>query len=311
MPTKVPKCDLIQSPRAPSPCSTIVSIAWRAEARSVTAISSGHSKMSVTAWARAGPMNTASSPYRAHRAARAASIPRDRWATGCHGSAPAGGQRLGVPGGREPGRVVQRHPLGPLQVDEVAQRPLAERHQRDLHARRVPAGQDREVGPLEMRRRADGGQDVGGQRQVQHLLLDHGNQRLFPGLHPGELAVGQALIRPALERELRVQVLTHQAVLDLAGLTQEVHQLPPGIHPQRRLSRRIARDVSGHGYHLTYGRAVATGPTVAPDRMSRRHANRVIPGYVVLPDALGARAKPRNERNHRYEYLPACGGAIG
>jgi len=40
---------VIQSPRAPSPCSTIVSIAWRAEARSVTASSSGHSKMSVTA----------------------------------------------------------------------------------------------------------------------------------------------------------------------------------------------------------------------------------------------------------------------
>src|SRR5580700_2647921 len=103
-----------------------------------------------------------------------------------------------------------------------------------------------------MRRRADGRQDVGGQGQVQHLLLDHGDQRLFPGLHPGELVVSQALIRPALERELRVQVLTHQAVLDLAGLTQQVHQLLPGIHPERRLSQRIVRDVSGHGYHLTY-----------------------------------------------------------
>ena len=89
IPTKVPKCDVIQSPRAPSPCSTIVSIAWRAEARSVTAISSGHSKMPVTAWARAGPMNTASSPYRAHRAARPASIPRYRWPTVCHCSGTA------------------------------------------------------------------------------------------------------------------------------------------------------------------------------------------------------------------------------
>jgi hypothetical protein len=54
------------------------------------------------------------------------------------------------------GRVVQRHPLRSFEVDEMAQRPLAEPHQRDLDARRVPAGQDREVGPLEMRRRADG-----------------------------------------------------------------------------------------------------------------------------------------------------------
>src|SRR6266481_4154075 len=73
-----------------------------------------------------------------------------------------------------------------------------------------------------------------------------------PGLHPGELGLGQALIQPALERELRVQVLTHQAVLELAGLTQQIHQLLPGIHPQRRLSQRIARDVARHGHRLTY-----------------------------------------------------------
>src|SRR5262249_5410667 len=52
------------------------------------------------------------------------------------------------------------------------------------------------------------------------------------------------------ERELRVQVLTHQAVLDLAGLTQQIHQLLPGIHLQPWLSQRIARDVSRHGHHL-------------------------------------------------------------
>jgi hypothetical protein len=116
------------------------------------------------------------------------------------------------------------------------QRPLAERHQRDLDTLGVPAGQDREVGPLKMRRRPDRRQDVGSQRQVQHLLLDHGDQRRFPGLHPGELGLGQALVQPALERELRIQVLTHQTVLDLTGLTQQIHQLFPGFHPQRRLS---------------------------------------------------------------------------
>jgi hypothetical protein len=86
-----------------------------------------------------------------------------------------------------------------------------------------------------MGRRPDGRQDVRCQRQVQHLLLDHADQRRFPGLHPGELALGQALVRPALERELRIQVLTHQAVLDLTGLTQQIHQLFPGFHRQHRL----------------------------------------------------------------------------
>ena len=68
-------------------------------------------------------------------------------------------------------------------------------NQRDLDARRVPAGQDRKAWPLEVGRRADSGQDVGAQGQVQHLLLDDGNQRGLPGLHPGELRRGQAVAR--------------------------------------------------------------------------------------------------------------------
>jgi hypothetical protein len=146
--------------------------------------------------------------------------------------------------------------------DPVAARPLALLDDRlDRPPGRGQAGDREQLGPLEDAgdRLGPGRADEhgvfavpGGQRQVQHLLLDHGDQRLFPGLHPGELAVGQALIRTALERELRVQVLTHHAVLDLAGLTQQIHQLLPGIDPQRRLGQRIARDVSRHGHHLTY-----------------------------------------------------------
>ena len=121
----------------------------------------------------------------------------------------------------------------------------------NLCARRIPMGQDREVGPLEMRRRPDGRQNVGGQRQVQHLLLDHADHRSFPGLHPHQLGRRQALVRAAFERELRVQVFTHQPVLDFARLTQQIHQLLAGIHLQHWLSRWITRHVARHRHRLT------------------------------------------------------------
>ena len=117
----------------------------------------------------------------------------------------------------------------------MTQRLLTERQQRDLHPGRIPPRQDRQVRALEMRRRADRGQDVGGQRQVQHLLLDDIDQRGLPRLHPRELLRGETLAGGALERELRVQVLAHQAMLDLAGLAEQVDKLFPALHLQRRL----------------------------------------------------------------------------
>ena len=86
-----------------------------------------------------------------------------------------------------------------------------------------------------MRRRADRGQDVGGQRQVQHLLLDDIDQRGLPRLHARELLRGETLVGGALKRELRVQILTHQAMLDLAGLAQQVDKLLTALDLQRRL----------------------------------------------------------------------------
>src|SRR5215469_8075836 len=58
----LPKWAWRQSPRAPSPSSIIVSMAWHAAARSVTAISSGQPKYSSVACARGGPMKTRCSP---------------------------------------------------------------------------------------------------------------------------------------------------------------------------------------------------------------------------------------------------------
>src|SRR5690349_25070905 len=118
----------------------------------------------------------------------------------------------------------------------MTQRSLTEWQQRDLYSGRIPPRQDREVGALEMRCRADSGQDVGGQRQVQHLLLDDVDQRGFPCLHSCDLLRREALASGALKRELRVQVLAHQAMLDLAGLAEQVDKLFPAPYLQRRLS---------------------------------------------------------------------------
>jgi len=81
------------------------------------------------------------------------------------------GQRLGPADGREALGVVQVHPLGALQVDEMPQGPLAEPEQRELHAWGIPARHDPKVGPVQVRRGPDRGEQVGGQGQVEHLLL--------------------------------------------------------------------------------------------------------------------------------------------
>jgi hypothetical protein len=145
------------------------------------------------------------------------------------------GRGLDVRQRSEARRISQRHPLWPLQVHEVAQRPLTEGQQRDLHSGRIPPRQDRQVGALEMGRRADSGQDVGGQGQVQHLLLDDVDEGGLPGLDPSELLRREALVGGALERELCVQVFAHEGMLDFAGLAEEVDKLFPALHLQRRL----------------------------------------------------------------------------
>ena len=95
--------------------------------------------------------------------------------------------------------IVQRHPLGALQEHEVPERALPERHQRDLDVGRIPAGQDGEVGPLEMGRGPNRRQDVGGQRQVEHLLFDDVDDGQLPGLDPCQLLRCAALLDTALE----------------------------------------------------------------------------------------------------------------
>jgi hypothetical protein len=143
-----------------------------------------------------------------------------------------------VADGGEAFRVAQVHPLGALQVDEVAQGPLAEGDQRDLHAWGVPARQDRKVRPVQVGRGPDRGEQVGGQGQVEHLLLRHVDEHLLPGGHLGQLLVADPFVNAALEGELGEQVLTHQPVLQLTGLREQPHELLAVLDSQRRLDRQ-------------------------------------------------------------------------
>jgi hypothetical protein len=90
-----------------------------------------------------------------------------------------------------------------------------------------------EVGPVRVGG-PDRRQQVGGQGQMQHLLLGHLDDHDLPGGHPGQLLVAQPLISAALEGELGEQVLTHQPVLQLTGLVEQPHESTyQELHHQR------------------------------------------------------------------------------
>ena len=142
--------------------------------------------------------------------------------------------------------VLDVHALGALEEHEVAQRLLAERQQRQVHARRVVAGGLREVRPGQVRGGADGGQQVLHQRQVQHLLGGHVGYLLAPILDRCCFLGGQPLVLQLLQAEGRVQVLAHDAVLKLGGLAEHVDQRLAVLDHERRLGRRQAAPGGDH-----------------------------------------------------------------
>jgi hypothetical protein len=149
----------------------------------------------------------------------------------------AAGQRLRLADGGKALGVGQVHPLRALQVDEVVQGSFPEPDQGDLHPGRIPARQDGEVGPVQMGGSPDRRQQVGGQGQMQHLLLADVDEHPLPSGHLGQLLGSEPFVRAALEGELGEQVLTHQPVLQLTGLREQPEQLLTALHPQRGLHR--------------------------------------------------------------------------
>ena len=76
----------------------------------------------------------------------------------------------------------------------MPQRPLTERQERYLDLWWIPSRPDRQVGALEMGRGPDSGQDVGGQGQMQHLLLDDVDESGLPGLDSVQLVGREPLV---------------------------------------------------------------------------------------------------------------------
>src|SRR2546429_760923 len=155
-------------------------------------------------------------------------------------------------------RISQRHAFGTLQEHEVAERPLPEGDQGDLDIRWIPAREDREIGPLEMGRGAERAQDVGGQGQVQHFLLDDVDQGQLPGLDAGQLPCGDAFLNAPLQRKLGVEVLAEQAVLEFAGLTEQVDELLPALNSQGRFGEGPVRRPGSWHTDIVAGRRLNT-----------------------------------------------------
>ena len=128
------------------------------------------------------------------------------------------------------------HPLRPLQVHKMLQRRLAKGEQPKLHAGRVAPGLVWHVGPAHIRSRPDGREQVLHHRPVQHLLPGDGEDHLTPALHRIQLISAKTGTWRALETERGVQVLTHQGVLKLSRLAQQVGQLLAVPHHDRGLS---------------------------------------------------------------------------
>ena len=145
-----------------------------------------------------------------------------------------------------PGGVLDVHALRAFEVHEVPQRLVAERHQRQVHAGRVVAGGLREVRPGQVRGRADGGQQVLHQRQVQHLLRGHVGDLLAPSSDGLFFFRGQAFGLRLLQAEGGVQVLAHDAVLEFGGLAEHVDQRLAVLDHERRLGRGQAAPGRDH-----------------------------------------------------------------
>src|SRR5688500_3017915 len=129
-----------------------------------------------------------------------------------------GHQRLGLPERVEALRVGKVDPFGTLQVEEVAQCPLAERNERELDPGWKVTPLDREVRSADPRRRADGGEQVVHLSEVEHLLARDLVEGPTPPLDVREAPLLDALVGRLLEAERREQVLAGDRVLELGGL---------------------------------------------------------------------------------------------
>ena len=127
-------------------------------------------------------------------------------------------------GGVEAVGVLQLHALGALEEQEVAQRPFAEGHECELHARRVALRLVRHVRPGDVGGRSDCREEVVDERPVQHLLGSNAEDGGTPTLERRDVLGRQGRIGPRLEAERGVEVLAHQRVFELGRLAEQVRE---------------------------------------------------------------------------------------
>jgi hypothetical protein len=113
-----------------------------------------------------------------------------------------------------------------------------EGHQRQVHARRIVVRRRGQVGPGQMRRRADRREHVLHQREVEHLLGGDVGDRPPPAGDGLELLRCEAFVLALLQRERREQVLAHDPVLELGGLAEHVDQRLAMLDHEGRLRFR-------------------------------------------------------------------------
>ncbi len=130
--------------------------------------------------------------------------------------------RQGRPGRGESFGVFQLHPLGTLEEEEVAQGPLAEGHEGELHPGRVALRLVRHVRAGHVRCRPHGREDVVDERPVEHLMGRYAEHHRAPPFDGLEVFRRQRLVGLGLQAEGGVQVLAHQPVFELGRLAQEV-----------------------------------------------------------------------------------------
>jgi hypothetical protein len=131
-----------------------------------------------------------------------------------------------VPQRRLEARAVEQiHAFGALEIDEVIERRPIEGREGDHYAGRVIAGGHGEVRALEVRRRADGREQVGDEREVQHLVdCDVDDGRAPPG-HRSALVCAKRAFRALFQAVRGVEVRAHEPVLDLRRLGEQVGEL--------------------------------------------------------------------------------------
>jgi hypothetical protein len=126
------------------------------------------------------------------------------------------------------GRWRQRHALRQLEHHESVERWVAERLQ--IEGEGIVAGLARHVGPREMRRRTDRGEEIADGGEVAHLLARHQDGRRHPLPYGNLLRCRQFLVETPFHGQSGVEILDHQAVLDLAGLFERSYEFVAAIN---------------------------------------------------------------------------------